>query len=210
MLIDVYKIFRQEGITVNGVIHVGGHRGEEYDGYIDHGITDMVFFEPSKRSYSFMENKIGKGNPRVKLYNFALGSSEGSVKLFASTDHSACSSILEPSYCLEQYPQIIFDTIEDDISMRTLDSFCDSGELNPQDYQFINIDVQGYELEVLKGSSKFLEHAKVILAEVNNREVYKGCPMVGDIDDYLSSYGFVRIAEDWSGVSWGDALYLKR
>ena len=41
---------------------------------IGHGyrFTDMVFFEPSKRSYSVMENKIGTDNPRIKLYNFAF------------------------------------------------------------------------------------------------------------------------------------------
>jgi hypothetical protein len=48
------------------------------------------------------------------------------------------------------------------------------------------------------------------MTEVNRDEVYKGCPMVEELDDYLKEYGFERVETTWDGVTWGDAFYVKR
>ena len=71
--------------------------------------------------------------------------------------------------------------------------------------------MQGYELEVLKGATKTLEHIDLILSEVNKEELYKDCPRIEDIDNFLADFKFQRIAEYWQqdGGTWGDALYLK-
>ena len=57
----------------------------------------------------------------------------------------------------------------------------DIGESN-----FINIDVQGYELEVFKGGTKTLEKVDYIYCEVNRGEVYEGNAMVEDLDEFLA------------------------
>jgi hypothetical protein len=72
------------------------------------------------------------------------------------------------------------------------------------------MDVQGYELEVLKGASKFLSHIQFIYCEVNRAEVYEGCPMIEEIDQFLGEYNFERVDTNWAGDTWGDALYVKR
>ena len=71
------------------------------------------------------------------------------------------------------------------------------------------MDVQGYELEVLKGSTDILLKVDYILCEVNRAELYKNCPMVEDIDSFLNEYGFKREITSWDGYTWGDALYTK-
>jgi hypothetical protein len=75
----------------------------------------------------------------------------------------------------------------------------------------LNIDVQGYELEVLKGAKKCLENVYYIIVEVNRAELYQDCPMIGDIDDFLSVFGFSRVETEWrhNRENWGDALYVK-
>jgi hypothetical protein len=40
-------------------------------------------------------------------------------------------------------------------------------------YNFINMDVQGYELEVLKGGAETLNHVDYVYCEVNRDEVYE-------------------------------------
>ena len=47
------------------------------------------------------------------------------------------------------------------------------------------------------------------MSEVNRDEVYKDCPMVGDLDAFLSDYNFSRVETTWDGGTWGDALYVK-
>jgi hypothetical protein len=78
------------------------------------------------------------------------------------------------------------------------------------DYNFINIDVQGYELEVMKGASRILEGIDYIMSEVNRDEVYINCPKVEELDYFLSKFGFSREETTWDGLTWGDALYVKR
>lgn len=75
----------------------------------------------------------------------------------------------------------------------------------------MNVDTQGYELEVLKGSVELLNNIDIINIEVNRDELYKNCPMYTDIDEFLKPYGFVRkLLEWWDGTApWGDALYVK-
>ena len=51
----------------------------------------------------------------------------------------------------------------------------DDEEFDRSKFNFINIDVQGYELEVFKGATKTLESIDLILAEINKEEMYKDC-----------------------------------
>ena len=74
----------------------------------------------------------------------------------------------------------------------------------------INIDVQGYELEVFKGGEKTLNSIDYIITEVNRDVVYQQNAFVEDIDLFLGKYGFIRCETSWDGNTWGDALYIKQ
>ncbi|HIF03461.1 MAG TPA: FkbM family methyltransferase, partial [Nitrospinaceae bacterium] len=76
-------------------------------------------------------------------------------------------------------------------------------------HNFLNIDVQGYELEVLKGVGDKLNQIQLIIAEVNRDEMYEGCPMIEDIDSHVAGFGFERLTVHWQSQSWGDALYVR-
>ena len=52
------------------------------------------------------------------------------------------------------------------------------------------MDVQGFELEVLKGATKTLKNTKVIVLEINNHDGYKGSPTYFEIDDFLRNKNF--------------------
>jgi hypothetical protein len=74
---------------------------------------------------------------------------------------------------------------------------------------FLNIDVQGFELEVLKGSKKTLRGVNYIYSEVNRAETYENCAQIGDMDEFLLFNGFNRVETIWSGGIWGDALWIR-
>ena len=111
-------------------------------------------------------------------------------------------SLLKPKKHLEEHPEVTFPETET-VEIHTLDDY-----YNPQ-YNFLNIDVQGYELEVLKGGTKTLENIDAMIVEVNRDEMYEGCPMIEDIDNFLDGFGFKRVTEVWQSISWGDALYAR-
>ena len=76
-------------------------------------------------------------------------------------------------------------------------------------YDFWNFDIQGAELMALKGASKYLPNAKVLYLEVNEKELYKGCVLIGEIDTFLSQYNFKRVITNITVHGWGDAVYIK-
>jgi hypothetical protein len=79
-----------------------------------------------------------------------------------------------------------------------------------ENYNFINLDVQGYEMEVLKGAEKTLENIDYLYCEVNRNEVYEGNAYIEEIDNYLSNYNMRRVETFWwYDGPWGDALYIK-
>jgi FkbM family methyltransferase len=205
MVISLDKLIDVYNLKIRGVIHIGAHFGEEYPMYVKHGIEDMLFFEPIKSNYNMLIDFLPK-NEKIKTFNFALGNFSGSQEMFRETwNHGQSCSLLEPKLHLTQYPHIKFDDKEM-VSVFRLDDV----EFNRSLYNMINIDVQGYELEVFKGAFKTLNHIDIIYTEVNRDEVYKDCAKVWEIDSFLEEYGFYRVETDWIGKTWGDALYLKR
>lgn len=77
-------------------------------------------------------------------------------------------------------------------------------------FDFLNLDIQGVELEALQGIGVYFEKIKWIYTEVNKSEVYKNCALIDDIDAFLKMEGFKRVATRWvKKQGWGDALYVR-
>ena len=193
-------------MNISGVIHIGAHFGQEAKDYLDNGISEMVFFEPLSENLKVLEENLSyvANDANIMIYPVALGNEEKEVEMYVSNRDRMCSSVLKPKVVLEQYPDITFDERETVEMMRLDDTDLEFGKFN-----FLNIDVQGYELEVLKGGAKTLESIDYIYTEINRAEVYENTPHVDELDTYLKPYGFIRVESDWAGDTWGDGLYIK-
>ena len=204
MLITFEQMKNHYNMNITGILHVGGHWGEESSSYNALGIKNVIFFEPLKRSYDVCKQNVEQYGYRV--INTALGTEEKTVEMYTETKNQGqSSSILKPLLHVQQYPDIVFDGKEL-VEMTTLDSFM---ETVPEEFNFINMDVQGYELMVLKGSTKTLENIDYIYCEVNRAELYEECAQIEELDEYLKTCGFVRELTNWAGGTWGDALYIR-
>jgi FkbM family methyltransferase len=71
----------------------------------------------------------------------------------------------------------------------TLDNLLAPESRNKPD--FIKIDTQGYELEILKGGEKALAHAEFVLLEVSFLDIYVNCPLAIDVINFMKQHGFV-------------------
>ncbi len=61
----------------------------------------------------------------------------------------------------------------------------------------------------LKGSVKNIKYANAIYLEVNEKELYKNCGLINEIDTFLEKYNFKRIVTEMTSHGWGDALYIR-
>jgi len=72
--------------------------------------------------------------------------------------------------------------------MTTLDAITAGTRFERPD--FLKLDVQGYELEVLKGGEQLLESVEVVMMEVNLIAVYEGAPLAHEVVSYMAARGF--------------------
>jgi hypothetical protein len=75
-------------------------------------------------------------------------------------------------------------------------------------YDFICLDVQGYELEVLKGAINSLQYVKELLIDVH-AGLYEGSATIDEIDALLSPLGFTANRFNWEKRKWGTVTYKK-
>lgn len=203
MLISLSSLHKKYNMDITGVIHIGAHYGHENTQYNSLKIENRIFFEPVKSTFEVLKKNV---NDKYLLINKALGNDNKKINMFTeTTNRGQSSSILEPKLHLKQYSRIVFDGIEE-VDMIRLD---DSG-LDLRNFNLINIDVQGYELEVFKGAVKTLENIDYIYSEINRSELYKDCTMVEQLVDFLKQFGFELVEENWGGNTWGDGLFIKR
>jgi len=203
MLLDFNSLKQKHNMDIKGVIHIGGHHGQEFKTYVENNISNVMFFEPVPTTFKILKENIGD---KAILHNVALGNENKKIEMYIETaNQGQSSSILEPGIHTRQYPHITFDN-KLEVDMVRLDDFIEEST----DYNFINIDVQGYELEVMKGAMDTLKNVDYIMSEVNRDEVYINCSKVDELDSFLSDFGFSRVETTWDGLTWGDALYVKR
>jgi len=201
VLLNLNEIHSRYNLKVDGVIHIGAHYAEEHNTYKSLNIDNIVYFEPVSKTFKVLSERIID----AKLFNFALGNENKQVEMFIeAADAYGCSSILEPS---SNYKDIEFSGKEI-VEMRRLDDFNFTG------YNFLNIDVQGYELEVLKGAEKTLHNIDYIMSEIHIETPLKpldyiGAPKLNELITFLAPYGFRLAAVNLDGISWGDGFFIK-
>ena len=77
--------------------------------------------------------------------------------------------------------------------MTTVDSFA------IKDVDLIKIDVEGYEMEVLKGANKALSECTYVMIELNNNSKRYGSSN-GQITEFLTQRGFSQLIRTWPDV----------
>ncbi|NET44185.1 FkbM family methyltransferase [Okeania sp. SIO2B3] len=207
-MFDLAKLCSQNSIQPRGVIHIGAYEGEEIKAYREMGMAKVLFVEANPQVFDRLQKKMA-GMPEVRVANYALCERNGLVDLHIAANEQS-SSILSPKDDSDQsiYTREISKVT---VEAKTLDSLLAELELPPEDFNLLNIDIQGAELLALQGATNALQFVDGINIEVNYEEIYQGCPLIDDIDEFLEKVGFDRVATTTPyHHSWGDAFYVKK
>jgi FkbM family methyltransferase len=180
--------------------------------------SKVYSFEPLLNNFKLIECNLRKYNI-VNVYpiNLALSEEKGIATFYVSSGRpleideniewdfgNKSSSLLEPNKTIEVHPWLKFDE-QIIVKTDTLNNKIDELKINTID--FIHMDVQGAELMVLKGSSKYISKIKMIWLEVENIELYKNQPLTVDVEFFLKSNNFVKIKDTVTNIA-GDQLWV--
>jgi len=206
-LLNLNHLKNKYSLEVAHIVHVGAHKGEEVKDY-KKNFKDVriTLFEPQKNLFKYLQTNFGS-DKNISLYNFALGSTNDFSSMFMADNEGQSSSFYKPLYHLTEHPEIKFTEDDTNFEIKVLDN------LGITNIDFLNIDTQGYEMEVLKGAvNTLIQDIKYIILEINKKELYEGCPNVKDIDVFLKKYGCIRTDTHYwqDSFSWGDGFYIKK
>jgi|SRR6478735_11014524 len=201
MLIE-FKILNKYGIIPHGVIHVGMHKAEEYPIYKAAGVETILFVEANAN----LCHQYHPDDEFCYVVHAAVSDKLEDVE-FHITNNGESSSILELGDHALIYPHIVnIETVK--MKTTTLDKVLDKVGVYLFNFNILNLDIQGAELQAMKGLTDWT-HIEAVFTEVNYREMYKSCALISEIDEFLFSKGFVKVEEVDTGAGWGDALYIK-
>lgn len=169
-LINLKKI----GYTPKNVLDIGAYEGHWSKDFLHVYPKVNILMLEAQESKRNILNKLTKHYPNVK-FNIALLSDEDRIQINFIENETAShvSSINSPNSIT--------------IPTRTIDNLLN--ELSFPSPDFIKIDVQGHELQVLKGADKALENCIFCLLEVSLLS-YGNEPLVNDIMNYMDYNGF--------------------
>jgi FkbM family methyltransferase len=207
-MLDLPRLLKANSISPRGVIHIGAYEGKEIHTYQQMGVTKVLFVEANPVVFERLKQNIAGFN-NVQAVNCAISDRNGTVTLHV-TSMDQSSSILP----LKEHRDIYQEIQESDritVQSKTLDNLLQELQLNPAEFNILNIDIQGAELLAFKGATHVLKYIDAINTEVNYQELYQGCALIHQLDEFLENHGFERIATTTPyHPSWGDAFYRRQ
>jgi FkbM family methyltransferase len=203
MLIEIESLFKRLGLAQGCVVHVGAHEAEERELYLKLNLTPRVWIEAQPSLIVALSKRMHA--PEDQLLQGAAWSERGISFDFNVSSNSQSSSVLEFGTHSRNYPDV---TNVRTVKVKSMVLEDVLSEL--ENVTLLNLDIQGAELQALRGAGRDLAKVKAIYTEVNFEEVYKECALIGELDKYLKEFGFKRVLTFSTQAGWGDALYLSK
>jgi FkbM family methyltransferase len=147
----------------------------------------IVSFEPLSEAFAALESAASEDS-LWDVHNLALGSSDASARINIAGNSTSSSLLGMHQRHLESAPQANYVGTEQ-VKVARLDSIW-PWLVSDDDKTYLKLDVQGFELEALKGAGVRLETIECVQAELSFVRLYEDAPTYLEVIDYLGSRGF--------------------
>lgn len=165
----------------------------------------MLWIEAIPEKLAVIKERIKSSGVRNHEVTTAVVWSEpGKTLEFFRSNNGESSSVYEMKQHLDEYPEILVVGSQEMTSVTLV-------ELIPQrlfPVDLLNLDIQGAELEALRGLGSKIHEVKAIYCEVNLKELYQGAPLFTELCDWLHERGFSLADIVKLDEGWGDGLWL--
>jgi FkbM family methyltransferase len=183
------------------VEHLGMMRGRDIATLVDIGANVGQFsllvtgllpdvrveaFEPLRGPAGIFQ-KLFAGNPRVTLHRVAIGAQQKEASMNVSRREDSSSLLGISVVQTTTFPGTEKVGVEN-VRVTTLDAELDPSRIVAP--ALLKLDVQGYELEALRGCASMLHLFDLIYAELSFVELYEGQALAHEVIEFLSDKGF--------------------
>jgi FkbM family methyltransferase len=207
VLATIYPWIRNNPV----ILEAGAHYGEDSRNFAKIWPEATVLcFEPNPNAFKKLVEST-KDYPGILPVNLALAdyNGEGTLHLCYGSNGNeprfeGASSLLEASEGMKihyQGPDIT-------VPCAILDDWCFENSIDKVDFMWL--DLEGVELQVLKSSPKILKKVHVIFAETNFQYFRHDMTQYSDLKEFLENQGFTLMSHWYREGLQGNALFLRR
>lgn len=172
-----YWRLKQGGFTPGAIIDIGAHEGDWSRDIRSIFSAPILMVEAREEQRSKLEQvsrEIGEARVIVSL----LGSEQGKSVIFHANGSASSIFAERTGIRLDHY----------ETRMQTLDSIVGPAELSPP--LFLKLDIQGAELECLRGAPRTLAGAEVVQIETALLPYNEGAPDAREVITFMAEHGF--------------------
>ena len=191
---EIIELFRPKQGDI--VVDVGAHIGR-YTIIASKRVGTngkVISIEAHPGNYEMLNRNIElNGLTNVTTLNYAVYSKETKIKLFLPGEKSNRTI----------YNTLISTRATDEekfveVNADTLDDLLQNNEISHADINWIKIDVEGAELEVLKGADSIMSHSKNITLLIEVHDIEDGKNVYRPIMDLMEKYNFkIEFENTW-------------
>ena len=180
---------------------------------------NIVGFDPFLKSGILKVEPLDRSR-KLEFYTHGFALGDGQNQTIYQNNDTATSSMYK---IIENSPFVHLNTLKVEstkiVSTKKLDDV-----KTPQVIDLVKIDVQGYELNILRNSVATLTKVGIVIVEVEYSAIYENQPLFADVDSFMRVNGFELVdlknkhyayqsTTDFSGrdtLVWADAIYRKK
>lgn len=194
------KIYLNELLHSNGILHFGAHRGGEAPIYNWFG-KKVIWFEANPEIFLDLQINLKKYNNQKcilslisdvddKEFSFNISNNDGaSSSIFNFGSLSSGTNTLWPNKKKLLYIKKI------KLKSNSIDTLLKNNNIKCENYNHWVIDLQGAELLALQGAKNSIQNCKSIFIEVSNGDVYKNGAQYSEVKNFLKKFNFEPVSE---------------
>jgi FkbM family methyltransferase len=209
-LVEPDNVVRLVTSWSSGILHIGGHLGQESDWYASLG-KDVLWIEAMPAAVAALATRI-EPYSNQSVIEACVSDRDGERVTFhvSSNDHGASSSLFRFGSAAigaeSMWPDLdLRMTHELELTTTALDTIL-AGVDRPERFDHWVIDVQGAELLVLKGAEASLAYCRSVLVEASSIDVYQGGAQWAELRAFLEARGFTPM---WECLGHMDVLFAR-
>jgi len=173
--------FTEQGYDITGLVHIGANDGYEIEFYRQMGIAPVLAFEPLTKARKIALKRY-RDDPEVVIHSEALGNIDGNALFYITPGDGKGSTLMKP---LRPEPCEDYDII-----MINRWSSVEAQDIDKSRYNCCVIDVQGMELDLLRGMDEQIKSFDFFSVECSLEPIYKGEASVHEVIAYMDRMGF--------------------